>query len=150
MAVSGTVGVCIRKHVMLDLSCLRKGIDADQTLPPTWLTDAACRDLTFNSMSVWCDVRGDVQLYDPCNGEADLATKTIRFVGHGLARLNEGSSFLHYFSFEWELVSPTSSLLGVLVFGRTAASHPPGVPPTRPVRRHVRDRDMAALVRGLG
>ena len=50
-----------------------------------WEADAARRDLTFNAMSLTPDGR----LSDPFDGQADLASGRVRFVGKAEERIAE-------------------------------------------------------------
>ena len=50
-----------------------------------WVQDAARRDFTINA--IYLDAEG--QIFDPLNGQADLAARRLRFVGAAADRVQE-------------------------------------------------------------
>ena len=50
-----------------------------------WAKDAARRDFTINA--IYLDAEG--QIFDPLNGQADLAARRLRFVGAAADRVQE-------------------------------------------------------------
>jgi tRNA nucleotidyltransferase/poly(A) polymerase len=58
----------------------------DFTVPGSLLDDLSRRDFTVNAMAR-CPISGE--LFDPFNGQEDLANRTLRFVGDSHQRLQE-------------------------------------------------------------
>jgi poly(A) polymerase len=85
----GTVTAVINK-IHFEITTLRKDIATDGRhatveFSDDWELDARRRDFTINALSV--DRHG--QLFDYCNGQKDLETKTLRFIGDAEARIQE-------------------------------------------------------------
>jgi poly(A) polymerase len=80
------------------------GRHAEVAFTDDWQQDAERRDFTINAMSL--DQNG--VLYDPFNGQADIANKHLRFIGNADKRIQEDYlRILRYFrfaaQFDWPL-----------------------------------------------
>ena len=85
----GTVTV-VCGNDSIELTQTRSDIEADGRhalvrFQDDWTQDAVRRDFTINAM--YLDSFG--QVFDPLNGQADLAARRLRFVGNAVERVQE-------------------------------------------------------------
>jgi len=85
----GTVTAII-KGSRFELTTLRRDVETDGrravvAFTDDWLEDANRRDFTFNAL--YADRDGT--LYDPFDGQSDLAAGRVRFIGDGDVRITE-------------------------------------------------------------
>jgi poly(A) polymerase len=85
----GTVTAII-KGSRFELTTLRRDVETDGrravvAFTDDWLEDATRRDFTFNAL--YADRDGT--LYDPFDGQSDLAAGRVRFIGDGDTRITE-------------------------------------------------------------
>lgn len=105
----GTITVVLNK-TPYEITTLRvdketDGRHATVEFTDDWKVDAERRDLTFNAMSM--DFNGN--LYDYFNGERDLMTGCVRFVGDPDKRIKEDYlRILRYYRFAAMFPSPTT------------------------------------------
>ena len=91
----------IKDDETVHLTTLRKDIKTDGRhaevrFGEDWLEDAKRRDFTMNAIYL----SADGELYDPFNGEADLAKGILKFVGEPSSRIKEDYlRMLRYFRF---------------------------------------------------
>ncbi|MEM7461766.1 MAG: CCA tRNA nucleotidyltransferase [Pseudomonadota bacterium] len=96
----GTVTV-ISGHQPYEITTLREDIETDGRWATVqfgtdWKADAMRRDFTINAL--YCDRNGN--LYDPLVGFADLAARTVRFIGDPDQRIAEDKlRILRFFRF---------------------------------------------------
>ena len=90
----GTVTVCRKgagsSDTVVELTTLRLDVETDGRhakvrFGADWKEDAARRDFTINCMSL----DGGGNIYDPFEGEADLRSGRVRFVGDARGRIRE-------------------------------------------------------------
>jgi poly(A) polymerase len=85
----GTVTAIVDRRPY-ELTSLRRDVETDGrravvAFTDDWLEDAARRDFTFNAL--YADADGT--LYDPFDGQADLAAGRVRFIGEADQRIAE-------------------------------------------------------------
>lgn len=85
----GTVTAII-KGSRFELTTLRRDVETDGrravvAFTDDWLEDANRRDFTFNALYADCDGT----LYDPFDGQSDLAAGRVRFIGDADTRITE-------------------------------------------------------------
>ena len=85
----GTVTV-IAHHLAHEVTTLRQDVETDGrhatvAFTDDWSADARRRDFTINAL--YCDADG--QVFDPLGGAPDLASRRVRFIGDGRARIRE-------------------------------------------------------------
>lgn len=97
----GTVTVLFGKRG-IELTTLRRdlvtdGRHAEVQFTSRWEEDAARRDFTINAL--YCDIHG--KIYDYFSGIEDLKSKTVRFIGDPVQRIQEDYlRILRYYRFQ--------------------------------------------------
>ncbi len=86
----GTLTALVGKR-SFEITTLRRDVETDgrhAVIAPTedWAEDAARRDFTINAL-YWDPLEGT--LFDPFDGQADLAAGRVRFIGEAEARIRE-------------------------------------------------------------
>lgn len=104
----GTVSISLNKHLLVEITTLRKDVNqdgrhADVVFTRSFEEDSQRRDFTINAM--YMDFEGN--LYDYHNGKDDLDNKRLRFVGDADARIREDYlrvlRFFRFYSYYTEM-----------------------------------------------
>lgn len=119
----GTVTAHI-KGQNFEITTLRRDVKTDGrhakvAFTDDWQQDAERRDFTINAMSL--DQNGVV--YDPFNGQADIADKQLRFIGNAEERIREDYlRILRYFRFAAQFGWQLDDKAALETLGRNAPS----------------------------
>ena len=117
----GTV-TAVANHRPFEITTLRHDVEshgrhATVAFTDDWQADAARRDFTFNAMSC----RPDGTLFDPFDGQADLAAGRVRFVGAAADRIEEDYlRLLRFFRFQAHYGRGAPDPEGLAAAGRLA------------------------------